>query len=131
MSKKTIHEIHVEDDGRVAKCMFQPCRECGIKTLHITPFFGFPFQCVAWHGGSARCDGCGAFVEFIAKVVVTPDWNYKRFCELCCEADSPEKQQRLEDRKREAERELDPHNPEDRVMILARALGASSFSKKG
>lgn len=112
------------------KMQLMTCRHCETKTLHTTPFFGYPFRCVANHGNASLCDGCEMYVDHFARVEVDSDGRHKKFCELCCEPDSPEKQQCLEERRRavteEATKPLDLKDP----LSIARTLGASSFSVK-
>jgi len=103
------------------------CRDCGIETLHTTPFIGRPFQCVANHGGKTLCNGCGAFVGVVAKVIVDAEGRHGCYCELCASPNSPEKEEKLEERSRQvrevAQRPFDLDDPES----FARAVGASSY----
>ena len=125
---KTVHEIHPDVAKLQGKARLLFCEVCGTDTLQTTPFFGYPFRCVANHSGNAKCDGCQTFVSEVAKVSVSAEGNYKRFCELCCEPDSPKKQQRLEARRQQAaEQAKKPIDLNDPTSV-ARALGASSFT---
>ncbi len=125
----TVHEIQAEIRNE-AKSGLHFCRVCNAYALHTRPLLMLPFRCVASHGGTTLCDECHTFVAFIAKVVVTGQWSYKRFCSLCCEPESEEKQRRLDERRNrngeEAHKPLDLNDP----ASIARALGASSFAKR-
>ena len=124
---KTIHEINPDIDWGDGKSQLLFCRHCETRTRHITPFFGYPFRCVVNHGGSTLCKGCGAYVTYIAKVVVKSKHEDQCFCELCSQPDSPEKEKALLERRELLEKEKSkPINLNDPVSI-ARALGASSF----
>ncbi len=98
-----------------------------MRTVHTTPFFGYPFRCVAMHDAidTVLCSSCKTYVESIVKVVVDKDMNYQCLCELCAGPDSPEKQALIEERSRQAaesrKKPLDLTNPES----IMRALGAS------
>ncbi len=129
-----VHEFHpdvvalLEKSG--GKCQLMLCTLCGIRTVHTTPFFGYPFRCAANHGGTTGCDGCHTFVDFIDKVTVDEKGNCRHYCTLCSEPDSPQKQAAVAERRRvaaeEAAKPLDLNDP----ASIARALGASSFGKK-
>ena len=123
----TIHEMspNINSGGGKSQILF--CQNCRIKTLHTTPFFGYPFTCIANHGGTTRCDGCHTFVAFVAKIVVTSPWNYLRYCTLCVQPDSPQKQLTNEERRRQhdldGQKLVDLKSP----IGIADALGASLF----
>lgn len=80
---KTVHEIRAEFSNPYAKSQLIFCEVCGVETRHITPFAGYPFQCVINHGGTTKCHGCGYDVDFIARVVVTGQHEHKSYCTSC------------------------------------------------
>lgn len=126
---RTAHVIDLEFKSR-GKVQLMACCECEAETLHTTPFFAYPFRCVANHGGTSRCDGCKTYVNHTAKVVVDSQGKYEIFCDLCCEPDSPEKERQIAERKRNATidalRPIDLNDPQS----IARALGATSFTNR-
>ena len=126
---RTVHIIDSAFKSR-GKRQLMACSTCEAETLHTTPFFGYPFRCVADHDGTSRCDSCETYVDHVAKIVVDGDGRYESFCDLCCEADSPKKERRVAGRKRKAAE--DAHKPIDLddPQSIARALGASSFIRR-
>jgi hypothetical protein len=82
---RTLHEIKANFSNPHAKSQLLPCKSCGVKTRHTTPFAGYPFQCVVNHKGTTKCDGCGYDVEFIARVIVTGQHEHKSYCLSCDE----------------------------------------------
>jgi len=82
---KTIHDIRADFINPVAKSQLIFCESCGVKTRHTTPFAGYPFQCVVNHNGTTKCDGCGYDVDFIARVVVTGQYEHQSYCVSCDE----------------------------------------------
>ncbi len=126
---KTIHEIDPAFKGRV-KAQLQVCSVCDAQTLHTTPFLSHPFTCVANHGGSSLCCSCDTYTPQIGKVTVDNNGDFRLYCSLCCEPDSPEKQQRIEERRaKTAEEAKKPLNLSDPASF-ARLLGATSFSRR-
>jgi hypothetical protein len=106
--RRTIHEIPSDIKEGKGKSRLMFCRECDTRTVHTTPFFGFPFSCVARHDaiGKVLCSSCRAYVEFIVKVTVDREINYQCLCELCAGPDSPERQAQIEARKQKASKQL-------------------------
>lgn len=128
---KTIHEIHPDARKLRGKARIRYCKTCEQDTLQYTPFYGYPFICSAEHGSTTRCHSCDTYVSEVAKVVVDAEGNHKTFCELCAGPDTPEKHQKIEGRRRQAEEEAkQPVSFSDPVSI-ARAFGASSFKERG
>lgn len=83
MNAKVIHEVDPAFKAG-GKMQMMPCATCAQVTLHTTPFFGFPFHCVANHGGKSHCAGCGFWTPEIAKVVVDGKGGRELFCSVCC-----------------------------------------------
>jgi hypothetical protein len=121
--------VHVIDPGFSGggKMVLMMCPQCEAETLHTTPFFGHPFRCVANHGGETLCDSCKTYVDQIAKIVVEKDGRHIEYCELCAEPDSPEKVQRVEERRKKAAEDLHKTLDADDPQSIARSLGASSI----
>ena len=124
-----LHEISPQFKS-LGKRQLMFCKVCETHTLHITPFFGYPFHCVAIHGGQVLCDGCHTFVNDVAKVVVDAHGNYDCFCALCCKPDSPEKERRLAQRRAQAADAEDKPLDLDDPASVARAFGASAYRAK-
>lgn len=128
-SREEQHTVHIfqgEFKG-LGKRQLLFCKICRIETVHTTPFFGYPFRCIANHGGSTLCDCCSTYTDFVAGIVITPDKTYNRYCKQCCEPDSPEKRSVIEVRRKQAFEDSKKSLDLGDSKSIARALGASSF----
>lgn len=123
---KTIHVINPNFKS-IGKRQLMECNSCETTTLHTTPFLGFPFRCIANHEGTSLYYSCETYVEHVAKVMVGADGRHQKFCDLCVQPDSAERQQLIKERKKKAAEETNKPLDLNDAHSIARAFGASSF----
>jgi len=115
--------------ANTAKSSLLFCSQCESQTLHTRAALILPFHCVVSHGGLTKCHGCQTYVKTIHRMVLTGQWDYELYCDLCCSPDSPQKQEQLQFRHQQnIIDDLKPIDPGEPIS-LARALGASSVSE--